>query len=314
MLRSKFFRAPVPSRNSVFRFTFYFLILILSMSLAILNVKIGKTMTLKTNATNTMSNTTASTQDEIIEEIQALTREITPLESAVQPLKDNAVCWDKWYLRSVGIAAAVTALAILGTFGIQWKARKTQVTFESAQTRLVSLKDRRSQLALKAGDIRATKLEHDTEILRNKNLALEAIIAPRRLSNRQKDALAALTNFTGLTVEIKSYSSDTEGAILASEILAALRKPNIQIVDNRLTILPSGAGSVTFGVSIEGTNTELVAELKRILAMDGHLTETSSIPFPDRGGISFGVRTGLITSGTPPVAIVTVGPKPIKTE
>ena len=182
------------------------------------------------------------------------------------------------------MAAALTALAIIGTFLVQWQSRKTRVSHEAAQSRLDGLKETRSQPALRAANIRADKLEHDTQVLKEANLKLEAEIAPRDLSNRQKAALSNLTPFSGRAVGIKSDTIDTEGLRLATQILDALTKSHFRIEDNRLTIQPSG--SVTFGVLVEGTDRNLVDELKRILSMDGHLAETSSLTPPNRGGVS----------------------------
>jgi hypothetical protein len=156
---------------------------------------------------------------------------------------------------------------------------------------------------------RAGKLEKEAADLTAHNLALEAAIAPRRLSGRQQKGLASLTQFASRTVGVKSYSSDTEGLILASQIIDALSKSKIRIEDNRLTMQP--AGSVSFGISVEGPDTLLVGELKKILSMDGNLMADSSIHLPNRG-FSAQVSFGTVSGGTPPGATITVGVKPIK--
>lgn len=152
---------------------------------------------------------------------------------------------------------------------------------------------------------RTQRLEFEASQLRSDNLKLEAEVAPRRLSNEQAKELASLTAFAGSTVAIKSYSSDTEGAILATEILEALEKSKINIEDNRLTMLPSG--SVSFGVLIEGPDKSLVDKLKAVL---GGLTRTSTLAV-NRGGVSTSVSFGSTTFGTPAAATIIVGPKPI---
>lgn len=163
-----------------------------------------------------------------------------------------------------------------------------------------------------AGDAnkRAGELEKEAAELKAKNLQLEAAIAPRRLSARQEQALASLTAHVPKVVAIESYSSDTEGLILATQIFDALLKSGITIEDNRLTVIPSG--SITFGVSVAGSDKALVDEFKRILSMDDHLTKTSSLTSLSRGGFSVINRTGAIRLATPPVATILVGPKPIK--
>jgi hypothetical protein len=165
-----------------------------------------------------------------------------------------------------------------------------------------------NQLAAEANE-RAGKLEKEAAELTAKNLELEAAIAPRRLSARQEKGLETLTRFANRLVEIKSYSSDTEGLILATQILDGLTKSKIAIRDNRLTMQP--AGSVSFGLSVEGPDVELVQDLRKILSLDGNLTATSSIVAPKRGfsaTIGFGVTSG----GQPPAATILVGVKPIK--
>ena len=121
-------------------------------------------------------------------------------------------------------------------------------------------------------------------------------------------SICSATQFASRTVGVKSYSSDTEGLILASQIIDALSK-KIRIEDNRLTMQP--AGSVSFGISVEGPDTLLVGELKKILSMDGNLMADSSIHLPNRG-FSAQVSFGTVFGGTPPGATITVGVKPIR--
>ena len=58
--------------------------------------------------------------------------------------------------------------------------------------------------------------------------------------------------------------------------------------------------------------TSRVQDLERILSMDGHLTDTSSFTSSNRGGVSMTNSFGMVRFATPPKAIITVGPKPIK--
>jgi hypothetical protein len=68
-------------------------------------------------------------------------------------------------------------------------------------------------------------------------------------------------------------------------------------------------GSVIFGVSVEGADADLVADLKKLLSLDGSLMAVSPIPTENRGSISMGaVSTPRVT----PAATITVGAKPIK--
>jgi len=163
-----------------------------------------------------------------------------------------------------------------------------------------------------AGDAneRAGKLEKEAADLTAQNLRLEAAIAPRRLSGRQEKELASLTTFARKVVAIKSYSSDTEGLVLATQIVNALTKAGIRIEDNRLTLQP--AGSVSFGVSVDGTDKTLVEELKKVLALDGDLIKGSSVMAMNRGGVSMSVGFGVVSGGQPPAGTIIVGAKPIK--
>jgi len=190
-------------------------------------------------------------------------------------------------------------IALLGIDLQQEKQRTATAESNSAQAQYE---------AAKANE-RAGKLEKEAAELTASNLRLEGEIAPRRLSERQQHGLAELTAFAGRIVGVKSYSSDAEGLILATQAIDALTKSKIRIEDNRLTMTP--AGSVIFGVSVEGPDEALVAELKRILSIDGNLLAVSYIASPNRG-FSASVSFGVISGGVPPAATIIVGAKPIK--
>jgi hypothetical protein len=97
--------------------------------------------------------------------------------------------------------------------------------------------------------------------------------------------------------------------VLATQILEALQKSKIEIVDNRLTMAP--AGTMQLGVTIDGHDADLVKELKAILSNDGNLLNSSILGAPLRGGISTSVAFGMIEPRTPAAATITVGVKPI---
>jgi len=180
---------------------------------------------------------------------------------------------DVWLL----IFGVIVVIGVAGEsfFGIRhwWNSRKLQAIL-NAENVAQRAEIAAAQNTAGADNERAGKLEKEAADLTAQNVKLEAAIAPRRLSERQEKALSTLTQFTGRMVGIKSYSSDTEGLILATQIADALAKSKVQILDNRLTIIPMG--SVSFGVSVEGPDKTLVDDLKRILSLDGNLTETSS--------------------------------------
>ena len=207
-----------------------------------------------------------------------------------------------------GIAFALLLSFVLSVLVIKAGGRKDTLLQEQERQKAKVIADT-NLLAAQANE-RAGKLEKEAAELESKNLTLEAAIAPRRLSERQQKELAELTKFAGRTVGIKSYSSDTEGFILASQITDVLAKSHLRIEDNRLTMQP--AGSVLLGVSVEGPDKALVNELERILSLDGHLISQASRPMPNRGGVSFSVGFGVMTGAEPPNATITIGAKPIK--
>lgn len=210
-------------------------------------------------------------------------------------------------------------LALAATFG--FLAAVFVVASWFTGTRVAALQDREleryksdagikianaNEMSARANE-RAGKLEKEAADLTTKNLELEAAISPRRLTRREQSALASLTGFAGQTVEIKSYSSDTEGLILATQVLDALSKAGIRVQDNRLTMQP--AGSVVFGISVDGSERKLVAALRNALSRDGSLMASSTVPSP---GLAFSVSFGAYSGGPPPGAIIVVGAKPLR--
>ena len=218
------------------------------------------------------------------------------------------------------VAAAIAAILVVLTTRIAWQRTKE---LADAQAQLSKLKEEALQADLREKNLKiaeasqnageanehAGKFEEEAGKLTAENLRLQAAIEPRRLSERQQQALAELAAFGGRTVGIKSYSSDTEGLVLASQIMNVLRRSKIQIEDKRLTMQP--AGSVMFGVSVDGQDEPLVTELRKILSMDRNLTAAGSFVSTGRQGVSMSVGFGVI-AGPPPAAKITVGVRPIK--
>jgi hypothetical protein len=231
--------------------------------------------------------------------------EIESLTSQVQRFGAKVDGWNASVNWLLAITAVVGILYFLATIRqSSWSKR-----LQTAQADLIKAKDQKLESDLRAKDLEIRQLGKETAELNGRNLKLEAIIAPRRLSNRQSKEFASLTPFANRVVEIRSYSSDTEGLVLASQILNALNTAKLQIRDNRLTMQP--AGSISFGISVDGSNGKLVNELKRILSLDGNLATTSSLSLRGRGGISMSVAFGGISGGPAPDAVITVGVKPI---
>jgi hypothetical protein len=209
------------------------------------------------------------------------------------------------------IAAFMVALGVAGEFAGEYVARPINRRIEAVRTEgTARLNKQASEAQRQAAEVseRAGKLEKDAADLTAQNLALEAAIAPRRLSKKQTTELAALSSFSGRAIELKSYSNDTESLVLATEIIDALSKSPIRIQDNRLTM--QGGRSVTFGVTVEGPDKPLVDALKRILSSGGNLIGTT-VNTAANVGFSVQISTGVVSSG-PMAATVTVGVKPIK--
>jgi len=230
------------------------------------------------------------------------------LISQVQQLGAKSDFWSS----AVNWLIFCTALVGILYFGATIRQSAIAKRLRIAQEALVKAKDDQLSTDLKAKDSeiaaankKSAEANERSQKLEQENLKLESAINPRRLADKQQTALASLAAFAGRVVEVKSYSSDTEGLILASQIVEALGKSHISIIDNRLTMQP--AGSISFGVSVSGTNKELTDALKSILA---NFSSTSSLS--TNRGFSASVSFGVMTPAVPPAAVIEVGPKPIK--
>lgn len=109
---------------------------------------------------------------------------------------------------------------------------------------------------------RAADLDKKAEELRAANLALEALIQPRRW-NRPEEAKAfgeALSKFRGRTVKVSSQTGDVEAAVLAQQILIVLQHvAGISVIDRRAAEAP--LGFVVLGVLVSGRDEELVSAI-----------------------------------------------------
>ncbi|MHB8485505.1 MAG: hypothetical protein ACYDCM_07230 [Candidatus Acidiferrales bacterium] len=235
--------------------------------------------------------------------------DIQSLNSDAQRLADKVDFWNRWNIAFITLAFLAAAGLVVTSFAL----RSRNARLASAQERLIKTKDSLASLEISKANLlagqaneRAGKSEREAAKLTEANLRLEATVAPRRLSDSQQKSLEKLTEFAGKVVEIKSYSGDTEGAILATQILDALQRSGLQIVDNRLTVQPSG--SIIFGVSINGPNAALTENMQRILSKDNDLLTKGGIVIRQSMGIAFIVTR----PPSPPAAIILVGTKPIK--
>lgn len=121
-------------------------------------------------------------------------------------------------------------------------------------------KDASDALITAALNDRAGLSERETEELRSKNLALEAEIAPRRLTSDQIAALtAAAKPFAGRAISIWSYGIDLEAGMLAIQIKFALQGAGVPIVDDVGHMVTSWTPRV--GVIITGPDDTLIETL-----------------------------------------------------
>lgn len=73
-------------------------------------------------------------------------------------------------------------------------------------------------------------LNHETEMLRSSNLALEQEVRPRGLTGKEvSDIKAALAPFKGQSVKVQSYLGDTEGHILLYALSHALSVAGMKV-------------------------------------------------------------------------------------
>ena len=176
--------------------------------------------------------------------------------------------------------------------------------------KIAELNTRSSEAQKEAAEAkeRTAGLEKQTAELTAQNLRLEGAISPRRLIPKQLASLSAL-KFSGRLVAVKSYSADSEGLVLATQIKEALEKSgSVHIQDNRSTM--HSAGTVMFGVLVDGPDKPIVDAIKA--ALGNELTKTSVISSTEKYGVMGESSFGVVTLGRPVSATITVGLKPIK--
>lgn len=214
-----------------------------------------------------------------------------------------------WWNTAIIWVLVFAALVAVGTVLSTYMAFRRAKQFADAQEELNAAKEKALSDELGVKTLQIEHLKGDTANLTAKNLQLSAIIDPRRLSDKQQKELESLTAFSGRIVELKSYSLDTEAFVLATQIGHALAKPQIKLLDNRLTMGPEG--SILTGISVSGSDKALVEALRKALSPDGGEL-VKDLPNAVNRGISGSVKFNIVTLSIPPAATITVGVKPIK--
>jgi len=99
--------------------------------------------------------------------------------------------------------------------------------------------------------------EERIENLRAQNLALEEIIAPRSLTpDETRRIIEGLSPFSGRSIAVESYTLDTDGAVLALQLMPVLKAAGIDVKNAIAGITPMG--SFIAGVLVSGKDDKLV--------------------------------------------------------
>jgi hypothetical protein len=217
-----------------------------------------------------------------------------------KPMSDQSILWGysiswwDWFG-----ARAMVAGAVLGVLALLISFIASYVLYRVADIAQSELQSKTKDLDKEIGG-----QKERTEELRSANLALEARIAPRRLSHEQQRAIAvALFPFAGQSVIVRSYMLDVESAILGGQIIDVLNAAKIVPTDKRMA--ESSSNAVALAVHVVGNNKALVVAILTSLADIGHLLVSPDPPPPpmiSQGG-----------SGIYGPATIFVGIKPINT-
>lgn len=231
-------------------------------------------------------------------EIQRLTQE-------KDDRRKTADRWDMLNITATFFAGLAATCLVITSIGVS----RSNGRLVRATDDVSTAKEAKFGLALSYAQQLADEARRTAEAEAIERLRLEAVIAPRRLSEKQKSDLASLMQFAGRVIQLKSYSADTEGFVFATQIGEALGKSKLQILDNRLTMVPTE--SIVTGVMIEGPNSALVEALKKALAANaGELSK--DLPTALNRGITTSMRFGTMGIEHPPAATIIIGVKPVR--
>ncbi len=261
-------------------------------------------------------------------EIQSLTTQSNNLSASIDR-------WNSSYVWFGGIALLIALFVFTAQFIIIRKSR----LLATVQGNLLAAKDRELQIDLRDKDVqiaglhaeasrhqqlleeaalqishagadaahaneRAAEANRLAEQERLERTKLEAEIAPRRLSQDQQTAIALIINrYNGRRVRVSSYSMDAESAVLAKQVVSALNKANLQVVDATASISP--VGGFALGIIVTGTNVQLASALRSALSLNGNL-----LVAPADTPMSGGMQMVYGVSGPSPDAEILIAVKP----
>ena len=193
----------------------------------------------------------------------ALQAPINPTPPASQPLLQWADYWYAWSAPcaiAAGAIATLAACAMVAFLMLQWRAasiRESQSVWLAA-----NLEAQTAQARKDAADAleRVASLNKEAASLYRKNLSLEQLVQPRRLSADQvHDVVQALAHHSGHAVTLWSYGLDLEGGALAEQIRDSLIAAKVIVVNNIGQL--AATDRPRRGVQITGVDHALVASL-----------------------------------------------------
>ena len=120
---------------------------------------------------------------------------------------------------------------------------------------------------------RIAELNKEAAQLRKDADILEAQIAPRRLDLAQQSKIATNCRgfknlFVGKRIKVVSYTLDTEGFVLAEQVVKALRDSGMVVDDDAMSIMPT-MGTLVFGINVFGPDAELAKKIAEAIGSSG---------------------------------------------
>lgn len=208
--------------------------------------------------------------------------DIATLTSAVEQLEKEFNFWNGWAL----FFTLATAIVASGYFATSWRANRKAVQLKNVQAALLLAKDKQLSLDLAEKDLeienarneaakaneRAAEANMKAEQERLERVRLSTRVAPRFLGPEQKQAIiVSLKRFSGRQVTVVTYQQDVEAAVLAEQLIAALRQAGVSVEE--LTSRLFTVGGFRLGIHVSGPANEqdFVEALSSSFANDGQL-------------------------------------------
>lgn len=159
--------------------------------------------------------------------------------------------WETVMVGSLILAAAATLAVGVSTWLVvklqREKVEESELALEQykigAEVKINEAREGAAIASERAAAIAQANIALQTNLEREKaeRLKLEAAVAPRAISPDQSAALtAAWRKFAKKRVLVVSYTLDAEAAFLGQELLKALHRAGVEVVDATLTTVPSG--------------------------------------------------------------------------